>query len=86
MKYTRNCCAEPAERLREALAGADAVLVGAGSGLSAAAGLVYSGPRFERNFADFIAKYGFTDMYSAAFHRYPSLEDASRRCWPRRLW
>ena len=75
VKYTRNCCAEPAERLREALAGADAVLVGAGSGLSAAAGLVYSGPRFERNFADFIATYGFTDMYSAAFHRYPSLEE-----------
>ncbi len=74
-EYTRNCCAEPAGRLREALAGAEAVLVGAGSGLSAAAGLVYSGPRFERRFADFIAKYGFTDMYSAAFHRYASLEE-----------
>lgn len=54
---------------------ADAVLVGAGSGLSAAAGVTYSGPRFERLFGDMIARYGFTDMYTAGFHRFPSPEE-----------
>ncbi|ANZ43738.1 SIR2 family NAD-dependent protein deacylase [Cloacibacillus porcorum] len=75
VRYTRDCCAEPVERLKEALAGAEAVLVGAGAGFSASAGLVYTGPRFEENFADFIAVYGFADMYSAGFHRYSSLEE-----------
>lgn len=49
------------ERIREArekLAAADAVVIGAGAGLSAAAGLDYSGPEFKREFADYIAKYG----------------------------
>ena len=60
------------ERLGRALADADAVLVGAGAGLSAAAGYTYSGERFERLFADFIAKYHFRDMYSAGFYPYPA--------------
>ncbi|MBQ7479738.1 MAG: Sir2 silent information regulator family NAD-dependent deacetylase [Selenomonadaceae bacterium] len=63
------------ERLGRALADADAVLVGAGAGLSAAAGYTYSGERFERLFADFIAKYHFRDMYSAGFYPYPALEE-----------
>jgi NAD-dependent SIR2 family protein deacetylase len=56
------------EAAREALAKADYLLIGAGAGLSAAAGLVYSGPRFRDNFADFIEKYGVEDMYSASFY------------------
>lgn len=62
-------------QLRKALDDADAVLIGAGAGLSAAAGLIMTGPRFTENFADFIAKYGFTDLYSAGFHQFDSLEE-----------
>ena len=52
------------ERLAQAVFQADAIVVGAGSGLSTAAGLTYSGERFERNFFDFHARFGITDMYS----------------------
>ena len=62
-------------RLREAIDEADAVLVGAGAGLSAAAGFTYAGERFEANFADFEAKYGFHDMYSGGFYPFDSLEE-----------
>ncbi|MBC2872044.1 Sir2 silent information regulator family NAD-dependent deacetylase [Bittarella massiliensis] len=63
------------ERLRQALAAADAVVVGAGAGLSASAGLTYTGERFEKNFADFKARYGIGDMYSGGFYPYGSLEE-----------
>jgi len=53
----------------------DAVVIGAGSGLSTSAGLTYSGERFERYFADFIQKYHLRDMYSAGFYPYESLEE-----------
>lgn len=62
-------------RLKRELAAAEAVVVGAGSGLSASAGFVYSGPRFQQNFADFIAKYGFEDMYSAGFYPFATPEE-----------
>ncbi|MCR4869961.1 MAG: hypothetical protein K5859_01525 [Atopobiaceae bacterium] len=62
-------------RLRDAIRDADAVVVGAGAGLSTAAGLTYAGERFERHFADFIAKYGFSDMYSAGFYPFPTEEE-----------
>lgn len=63
------------EQLKQELATADAVVVGAGSGLSTAAGYAYSGERFEKNFPDFIAKYHLSDMYSAGFYPFPSLEE-----------
>lgn len=53
---------------------ADYILIGAGAGLSSAAGLTYSGKRFEENFKEFIDKYGMTDMYSAGFYPFPSEE------------
>lgn len=53
---------------------ADYILIGAGAGLSSAAGLMYSGKRFEENFKEFIDKYGMTDMYSAGFYPFPSEE------------
>ena len=65
----------PAELLREALTAADAVVVGAGSGLSASAGLTYSGARFERYFGDFQKKYGIRDMYSGGFFPFDTLEE-----------
>lgn len=62
-------------RLAEAVKEADAVVIGAGSGLSASAGFTYSGERFEKYFGDFIAKYHIQDMYSGGFYPYPDLEE-----------
>ncbi len=59
-------------RLRAALDKADAVVIGAGAGLSTAAGYVYAGERFKRYFSDFAARYGFEDMYSGGFYPFPS--------------
>lgn len=53
--------------LKEKLQNADAVLIGAGAGLSTAAGFTYSGERFDKNFADFSEQYGFHDMYTGGF-------------------
>ena len=63
------------ERLRSALNAADAVVIGAGAGLSTAAGFTYSGERFRDNFADFEEKYGFHDMYSGGFYPYETPEE-----------
>lgn len=63
------------EKLKEALETSDAVLVGAGAGLSASAGFPYAGERFERYFGDFAARYHFTDMYSGGFYPYDTLEE-----------
>lgn len=66
---------EKIERLKRLLDEADAVVIGAGSGLSTSAGLTYSGERFERYFSDFIAKYHIPDMYSGGFYPFDSLEE-----------
>lgn len=63
------------EQLKLALDQADAVVVGAGAGLSASAGLTYSGERFQKNFGDFIEKYGIRDMYSGGFYPFETLEE-----------
>lgn len=63
------------DRLKEALERADAVLIGAGAGLSTSAGFTYSGERFKRYFSDFEAKYGFQDMYTGGFYPYQSPEE-----------
>jgi NAD-dependent SIR2 family protein deacetylase len=74
MTSIESCSAETA-RLKQALQQADAVLIGAGAGLSASAGFTYAGRRFEQHFSDFIAKYHFTDMYTAGFYPFPTLEE-----------
>lgn len=66
---------EKTERLKELLWQADAVLAGAGAGLSTSAGFTYSGERFRMYFSDFEKKYGFHDMYSGGFYPYASLEE-----------
>ena len=63
------------QSLRLALNGADAVLIGAGAGLSASAGFIYTGERFQKYFKDFALKYGFRDMYSGGFYPFESLEE-----------
>ena len=62
-------------RLREALNAADAVVVGAGAGLSTSAGFTYTGERFLRYFSDFADKYGFSDMYSGGFYPFSAPEE-----------
>ena len=71
---TKNC-SEQIEQLKTALRDCDAVVIGAGAGLSTSAGFVYNGERFEKNFSDFAAKYGFRDMYSGGFYPYATLEE-----------
>lgn len=63
------------KRLRDALQDTDAVLIGAGAGLSAAAGFTYKGERFHKYFADFEEEYGFQDMYAGGFYPFASLEE-----------
>ena len=75
MKTSIDGCLPLIERLQEALEQADAVVIGAGAGLSTSAGFTYSGERFEKYFGDFIARYGFGDMYSGGFYPFGSLEE-----------
>ena len=63
------------ERLKAALQDCDAVVIGAGSGLSTAAGFTYTGERFEQHFSDFAQKYGIKDMYSGGFYPFPTQEE-----------
>lgn len=62
-------------RLKGELETAEAVVVGAGAGLSTSAGFTYTGERFHRYFADFIAKYAFPDMYTGGFYPFSSSEE-----------
>lgn len=70
-----NACCDKISRLKQELETADAVVIGAGSGLSTSAGFTYTGERFQKYFADFIARYGFRDMYSGGFYPFDSFEE-----------
>ena len=67
------------ERLKGEIENAEAVVIGAGAGLSTAAGLTYSGERFERYFGDFAARFGIRDMYTGGFFPFPDKE--TRWAW-----
>ena len=71
--------------LKVALASCDAMMIGAGSGLSTAAGYRYSGDIFDTYFSDFKEKYGIRDMYSGGFYPFPSIEDYWA-WWSRHIW
>ena len=73
------------ERLKQALAEAEAVFIGTGAGMSTAAGYTYTGERFDRYFGDFAAKYGFRDMYSGGFTAFESPEE-QWAFWSRYVW
>ena len=62
------------EQIKDKLSNADAIVIGAGAGLSASAGLTYSGERFCKYFSDFAEKYGIRDMYSGGFYPFPDNE------------
>lgn len=70
-----NKISEKIERAKNWIKNADAILIGAGAGLSTSAGLEYAGKRFENNFKDFIQKYHFTDMYTAGFYDFHTEEE-----------
>ncbi|MBQ6426431.1 MAG: Sir2 silent information regulator family NAD-dependent deacetylase [Clostridia bacterium] len=76
---------EQIKRIAENLAKADAVLIGAGAGLSTSAGFTYSGERFQKYFPDFIEKYHFTDIFSGGFYPFRTKEEYwayfSRHVW-----
>lgn len=74
MKSTESY-SEQIERLKEEIETADCILIGAGAGLSTAAGFSYNGERFEKSFSDFHKKYGITDMYAGGFYPYDTLEE-----------
>lgn len=74
-KKSTETYSERISRLRQTLDEADAVVIGAGAGLSTSAGLTYSGERFQKNFGDFIQKYGIQDMYSGGFYPFETLEE-----------
>lgn len=63
------------KKAKQAITDADAVVLGAGAGLSTSAGFSYTGKRFYDNFKDFEQKYDFHDMYSGGFYPYSTPEE-----------
>lgn len=63
------------ERLKTEIENTDAIVIGAGAGMSTSAGFRYDGERFEKYFGDFRKRYGFSDMYSGGFYPYDTLEE-----------
>ena len=76
---------EQIERLRREIREADAIVIGAGAGLSTAAGFTYSGERFHRYFRDFEEKFGIADMYSGGFYPFPE-EEIRWAWWARHIY
>ena len=74
-KPSTNSFSGQIDRLKAALQDCDAVVIGAGAGLSAAAGFTYDAERFERHFSDFARKYGIEDMYSGGFYPFATREE-----------
>ena len=70
-----NDWSERIAKTRQLIADADHIIIGAGAGLSAAAGLEYSGEAFEHEFHDWILRYGITDLYSSSFHPFETEEE-----------
>lgn len=74
-KLSTKSCSEPLERLQTALRDCDAVVIGAGAGLSTSAGFVYTDERFKKYFSDFAEKYDIKDMYSGGFYPFATPEE-----------
>ena len=83
-KYTSDYSAE-VERLKNEIQTADAIVIGAGAGLSTAAGFTYSGERFYKFFSDFADKFGITDMYSGGFYPFPD-DETFWAWWSRHIY
>lgn len=74
-KLSTKSCSEPLERLQTALRDCDAVVIGAGAGLSTSAGFVYTDERFKKYFSDFAEKYDIKDMYSGGLYPFDTPEE-----------
>ena len=85
LSYGTGTREENTERLKRELDSAEAVVIGAGAGLSTAAGLTYSGERFERYFFDFIDGFHIPDMYSGGFWPFPD-EETRWAWWARHIY
>lgn len=79
MSTRKSTIKEAIEKLKNEIKNSNAIVIGAGAGLSTSAGLSYSGERFEKYFFDFAEKYGIRDMYSGGF--YPFSNDETRWAW-----
>lgn len=79
ISYGKGNKTEQIERLRNEINSADAVVIGAGAGLSTSAGFTYSGERFDKYFFDFAKRFGIRDMYSGGFYPFP--DDETRWAW-----
>ena len=86
MAFGSGMSASDLARLKEEIATADAVVIGAGAGLSTAAGFEYSGERFRKYFDDFEARYGFHDMYSGGFYVMQLEPEVSWAYWARNIY
>ncbi|MBR2233228.1 MAG: Sir2 silent information regulator family NAD-dependent deacetylase [Prevotella sp.] len=71
--------------LKKQIAEADYIIIGAGSGLSSAAGIDYAGTDFHREFKDWIAHYGITDLYTSSFYPFKT-EEERWACWAKHIW
>lgn len=71
--------------LRQAVQEADHIIIGAGSGLTTAAGIDYAGDDFRREFAPWIERYGFTDLYTSSFHPFETPEEYWAY-WAKHIW
>lgn len=78
-------CSDSIDKLKDALVNCDAIVIGAGAGLSTSAGFVYSGERFQKYFFDFFSKYRFEDMYSGGFYPFATKE-VFWAYWSRYIW
>ena len=76
---------ERIELLKNEIQKADAIVIGAGAGLSTSAGFTYSGERFEKYFSDFIKEYGIRDMYSGGFYPFPN-DEIHWAWWARHIY
>ena len=85
MSYGKGNKEEQISRLKTEIKEADAIVIGAGAGLSTSAGLTYSGKRFEKYFYDFAKRFGIRDMYSGVFYQFPS-EEIRWAWWARHIY
>lgn len=79
ISYGKGTRKEQLARLKKEIETADAIVIGAGAGLSTSAGLTYSGERFDKYFFDFAKRFGIRDMYSGGFYPFP--DDETRWAW-----
>ena len=85
LSYGKGPAEERIKRLKEEIQSAEAIVIGAGAGLSTSAGFIYNGERFDKYFFDFAAEFGISDMYSGGFYPFPD-EETKWAWWARHIY